>query len=122
MFERPLADASGYVAKSDTDDSGAIWMRFFFATSLALLNGQICITLSQDPLHDRVEIGGGWDWVGLSGEFPNCLTVCISCFRQIIANLGAAAGQDVSFWSAIPTPYCISKSPCTERCGGFFLT
>ena len=73
---------------------GAIWMRFFFATSPALLNGQICITLSQDPLHDCVEIGGGWNWVGLSGDFPNCLTASISCFRQIVANLGAAAGQD----------------------------
>jgi len=41
-----------------------------FATPPALLNGQICITLSQDPLHDRVEIGGGWNGSDQLVNFP----------------------------------------------------
>ena len=92
MFERLLAEEIGYVSKADTDECWCHLDGFFFATLPALLNGQICITLSQDPLHDRVEIGGGCNWLGSSGEFPNCLTASIMYFRQIVANPGAAAG------------------------------
>jgi len=75
----------------------AVWMRSSFATHLPRSMVRFALGFSQNHLHDHVEIGGGWNWVGLSGEFPNCLTASISCFYQIVANLGAAAGQDVSF-------------------------
>lgn len=50
----------------------------------------------QGRLHDAVEIGGGRNWVGLTGEYPDCLAASTSCFCHIVASLGAAARQDVN--------------------------